>query len=267
MYAAVGAVRAQRSQHDLTRPNTVLARFPSTGTPATAWGALSWRMDDMASWAPTELVGTRMMHVPHVPGRGGDSRPPAFVLRNEEGRTRPTRPNEAVSGLGRHLTRDTRTGAALFRTGNVSASDFASSAHDRSRLWYHTSLLAAWPQAARAVMPGLDMFALALGDALPLEWDQDASAEPTELQSEALMWVSHPGVISQPHYDQTQNMFIQLVGRKRIRLLPPKDWRHLQLFPSLHPSYRQSQARHLSRSALPAESWLCVGAGPAGNGT
>lgn len=51
-------------------------------------------------------------------------------------------------------------------------------------------------------------------------------------------WGSHPGIVSQAHYDQTENIFVQLAGRKRIILAPPAAWRSLRLFPALHASYR-----------------------------
>lgn len=62
---------------------------------------------------------------------------------------------------------------------------------------------------------------------------------------------SHPGIVSQAHYDQTENIFVQLAGRKRIILAPPAAWRSLRLFPALHASYRYGHTHGQACRRLP----------------
>lgn len=54
-----------------------------------------------------------------------------------------------------------------------------------------------------------------------------------------MLWLSHPGVITQTHYDTQQNFLIHIQGRKRILLFPPNS--ELYQYPNIHRSYRQSQ--------------------------
>ncbi len=55
------------------------------------------------------------------------------------------------------------------------------------------------------------------------------------------MWFSHRNVTAHWHYDQSHNLFIQMYGRKRVLLIPPSSGPDMHLFPSIHPSYHQSQ--------------------------
>ena len=54
-----------------------------------------------------------------------------------------------------------------------------------------------------------------------------------------MMWLSHPGVVAQTHYDTQHNVFIQIHGSKRFLLFPPSE--ELFQYPNIHRSYRQSQ--------------------------
>jgi hypothetical protein len=56
-----------------------------------------------------------------------------------------------------------------------------------------------------------------------------------------MLWLSHPGIVSQSHYDTQHNLFIQLQGVKRFYLFPPAVTSSLHSFPNIHRSYRQSQ--------------------------
>jgi hypothetical protein len=56
-----------------------------------------------------------------------------------------------------------------------------------------------------------------------------------------MLWLSHPGIVSQSHYDTQHNLFIQLQGVKRFYLFPPAVTGSLHSFPNIHRSYRQSQ--------------------------
>jgi hypothetical protein len=55
-----------------------------------------------------------------------------------------------------------------------------------------------------------------------------------------MIWLSHPGVVTQTHYDPQYNFLSQLQGTKRVILFPPSET-SLYLFPHIHRSYRQSQ--------------------------
>jgi hypothetical protein len=66
-----------------------------------------------------------------------------------------------------------------------------------------------------------------------------------------MLWISHPGVVAQTHYDTQHNFFIQLEGMKRMHIMAPST--DVSLFPNIHRSYRQSQIsleRYNSSEAL-----------------
>ena len=54
-----------------------------------------------------------------------------------------------------------------------------------------------------------------------------------------MLWLSHPGVVAQTHFDTQHNLFIQVQGIKRFLLFPPDT--ELHSYPNIHRSYRQSQ--------------------------
>lgn len=56
-----------------------------------------------------------------------------------------------------------------------------------------------------------------------------------------LLLVGAEGYVTPMHFDEQENIFTQLYGRKRVRLAPPSCWPHLYTFPSGHPCDRQSQ--------------------------
>lgn len=55
------------------------------------------------------------------------------------------------------------------------------------------------------------------------------------------LWIGKPGVTAHAHYDATHNFFVQLFGRKRFLLFPPREHIYLYLYPRHHPYFRQSQ--------------------------
>ena len=55
-----------------------------------------------------------------------------------------------------------------------------------------------------------------------------------------MLWMSHPEVCAQPHYDRSHNLFVQLSGRKRVLLFPPAYGRFMYPYPSLHSARRMS---------------------------
>lgn len=70
-----------------------------------------------------------------------------------------------------------------------------------------------------------------------------------------VVWLSNSeGVTASPHYDMQDNFFIQLSGEKTFLMSPPSSFRLLNLYPSLHPRWRQAQNRHmLMRANIPTE--------------
>ena len=62
-----------------------------------------------------------------------------------------------------------------------------------------------------------------------------------EYKSYGMIWMGNAGVTANCHYDRSHNIFIQLHGRKKWTLFPPTDWKSLYLYPSIHPSYHQTQ--------------------------
>ena len=49
------------------------------------------------------------------------------------------------------------------------------------------------------------------------------------------------GFITPAHFDEQENLFVQLNGKKRVRLFHPDNWVCLYPFPIGHPCDRQSQ--------------------------
>eukprot|EP00602_Paraphysomonas_sp_CaronLab_P010672 CAMPEP_0185037506 /NCGR_PEP_ID=MMETSP1103-20130426/32017_1 /TAXON_ID=36769 /ORGANISM="Paraphysomonas bandaiensis, Strain Caron Lab Isolate" /LENGTH=397 /DNA_ID=CAMNT_0027575507 /DNA_START=251 /DNA_END=1441 /DNA_ORIENTATION=- len=60
-----------------------------------------------------------------------------------------------------------------------------------------------------------------------------------------MVWLSHPGVVAQTHYDPQHNFLSQLQGSKRVLLFPPSE-PNMYLYPHIHRSHRQSQL-HLEK--------------------
>lgn len=56
-----------------------------------------------------------------------------------------------------------------------------------------------------------------------------------------MLWLSHPGVVAQMHYDTNHNFFAQVQGYKRFLIASPEQ--ELYSYPNLHRSFRQSQVR------------------------
>ena len=56
-----------------------------------------------------------------------------------------------------------------------------------------------------------------------------------------LLLCGKEGFITPVHFDEQENLFAQLNGRKRIRLFHPHNWYALYPYPIGHPCDRQSQ--------------------------
>lgn len=67
-----------------------------------------------------------------------------------------------------------------------------------------------------------------------------------------MVWLSHPGVVAQTHYDTQHNIFLQVQGFKRFHLFPPAA--ELYLYPNIHRSFRQSQIHFESPKVIRSSS-------------
>lgn len=56
-----------------------------------------------------------------------------------------------------------------------------------------------------------------------------------------LLLVGPAGAITPCHFDEQQNLFAQVYGRKRVRLFPPEAWRRLYPYPLSHACDRQTR--------------------------
>jgi len=65
------------------------------------------------------------------------------------------------------------------------------------------------------------------------------------------LWLSKGGTNSGLHYDSYDNFLIQVEGRKKVVLISARHHLDVSLYPSPHPSWRQSQLSFKSRSRLP----------------
>ncbi len=65
----------------------------------------------------------------------------------------------------------------------------------------------------------------------------------SEYEAEPNVWMTRAGVVSAAHYDTSHNFFVVISGKKRIRLYQPYLSETFDVFPSSHPSWRQSRLR------------------------
>ena len=78
----------------------------------------------------------------------------------------------------------------------------------------------------------------------------DPSLDPNHLRSESVIWMGRRGTVAQTHHDRSNNLFSQIVGRKRFVLYPPSAHWDLRMYPVTHPSRRQSQRPVSSAASL-----------------
>lgn len=74
-------------------------------------------------------------------------------------------------------------------------------------------------------------------DILPSKWFKGGCLG----RDSSNLWMGGPGVTAHTHYDSSHNYFVQLYGRKTFLLSPPSQLKYIYLFPTAHPSVRQSQ--------------------------
>ena len=55
------------------------------------------------------------------------------------------------------------------------------------------------------------------------------------------VWIGSRGVVAHAHLDSVYNFYVQIYGRKRFVLFPPRLFETLKLYPKLHPRNGQSQ--------------------------
>lgn len=66
------------------------------------------------------------------------------------------------------------------------------------------------------------------------------------VESEISIWLTSGNTIATPHYDMEHNFFLQLNGTKRFVIASPTHYPLFRLYSSLHPRWRQGQARNLT---------------------
>jgi hypothetical protein len=70
------------------------------------------------------------------------------------------------------------------------------------------------------------------------------------------LWFGAHGVTKQAHYDETHNLYTQLVGTKRVILSPPRvAARQIHLFPRVHACHRHSMVEFGPGLAQPEKGW------------
>eukprot|EP00457_Paulinella_chromatophora_P005842 gb/GEZN01005859.1/.p1 GENE.gb/GEZN01005859.1/~~gb/GEZN01005859.1/.p1 ORF type:complete len:546 (-),score=97.52 gb/GEZN01005859.1/:61-1698(-) len=55
------------------------------------------------------------------------------------------------------------------------------------------------------------------------------------------LWIAAENVSARCHYDADHNLFVQVLGQKRMLLFPPQAWPGLSVFPHTHPVARHSR--------------------------
>jgi hypothetical protein len=144
---------------------------------------------------------------------------------------------------------------------NVSVMQFLQSTFDPKTFLYWTGELSAWEESTGTVT-NTDTVSnkTAIGEIFD-DWrdfrirdegikiSSDEQAQGGDDLWRPMLWLSHPGVVAQTHYDTQHNVFIQVQGTKRFLLFPPTT--NLYSYPHIHRSYRQSQIHfELSRAAV-----------------
>lgn len=86
--------------------------------------------------------------------------------------------------------------------------------------------------------PPAELSALAAGDQTP---GATAAASASGAHVTPMVWMGSANATTSLHYDCAHNTYIQIHGRKRFLLLPPKLTSGVPTFPEAHPSNRQAR--------------------------
>lgn len=131
-----------------------------------------------------------------------------------------------------------------YQTENIPSNVFFSNAKNRnvnSTYLYYTSPIENLPQILQDYLSIFSEFELHNFDL-----SKNMNFENIgNYKSQSTLWMGSGGVIANCHFDRSHNIFIQLIGEKKWTLFPPKDWRIMYLFPSVHPSYHQAQVGNI----------------------
>lgn len=166
---------------------------------------------------------------------------------------------------------------------NITLTQFLSAAFDEHNWLYWTGELAQWEEALNTSTIQQDTAGTAdfndwrdfrirekgLAWKTPAETNAgESKADPITATSaeqdddpdasiwKPMLWLSHPGVVAQTHYDTQHNVFVQILGVKRFLLFPPST--ELYSYPNIHRSYRQSQVHFEYAAASPIEDPAAV---------
>lgn len=172
---------------------------------AAAWGAVGrWSSERLAAALGSTQVEYR------------SSAEPVFTIRS------PSRTGDTLQCRG-DAEQDR---VVTFQQGSVA--DMLAAAETGQRFTYFSSELKL-PPALESDVRGWETFSVV---------DEEASAQAT---SHRVFHVGVSGVTAQLHYDRSRNFLVQLQGRKKVTLFAPEAHWALRVFPSVHPSRRQSQ--------------------------
>ncbi|GHP10539.1 hypothetical protein PPROV_000927000 [Pycnococcus provasolii] len=72
-------------------------------------------------------------------------------------------------------------------------------------------------------------------------WQDLASGAVNNKPIRCSVWMSSQGANTHAHYDAFDNVIVQLYGKKRVTLWPPREHWHLRVFPDAHPRARKSR--------------------------
>ncbi len=187
-----------------------------TGTPAASWSALTkWQdVGYLQSVLKSQMSGV------YVTARAGDT---AFTYDNRD------RTTYAASQLipQRHETNHVPTRSFLEAISSKNQSNLP------AVMYLNCNLKRPDVAPLRADLTPFDFMRPPLG---PLVDKQTAKISGIENN----LWLSGPKVTTTAHFDSTENLFAQIVGRKRFLLAPPEETFRLYPMPAFHPSERQS---------------------------
>ena len=130
-------------------------------------------------------------------------------------------------------------GGAHYGSGTLSEADHATGVFESaagSAHWRSEELM-------RDLQPLAPLLLADVPAATPAERAAAAAAgsAPPRNRTTLRLWLGGGGVLARTHYDKGHNLFVQLVGRKRVLLWPPSELPALHLYPANHEAFRQSQ--------------------------